>query len=222
MPNTHPIVAIIGGTGKVGTGLALRWAAAGYTVLIGSRSVEKARMSAEKINRQVGNTNTSGMTNQQAARQADICVLTVIYSAHQEALEIIKNAVNGKILVDATSRVDFQDPLPPDAPGAAERASQVLGPGVTVVAAFQNVPAKTLVKNFTQALDADVLACSDDVQAAEQVIRLAAAAGMRGYYAGPLVNANVVEGLTSILISMNKYYGVKGASVRVTGLQSDR
>ncbi len=214
----YPLIAILGGTGKEGTGLAMRWASAGYKILIGSRQVEKARLAADKINQQVGTNRASGVTNLEAAIQADICILTVIHSAHREALELIKGVMGGKIFVDATSRVDFVDPKPPLPPCAAQEAAAILAGDVRVVAAFQNVPARLLARNLGQPLEADVLVCSDDVQAAEQVIRLAEDAGLRGVYAGPLVNANVVEGLTSLLISMNKHYGVKNASIRVTGI----
>ena len=222
MANEHPLIAILGGTGKEGTGLATRWAAAGYEVLIGSRQVNKAQMTADKINLQSGTHNSMGLTNLEAARRADICILTVIYSAHQQALESIKPVIGGKILVDATSRVEFQDPKPPPPPCAAEVARVILGPTVRVVAAFQNIPARLLHQNVGRQIDADALVCSDDLAAAEQVVWLAKDAGMRGYYAGPLVNANVVEGLTSILINLNKHYGVKEASIRVTGIKDDR
>jgi NADPH-dependent F420 reductase len=222
MSNEHPIIAILGGTGKEGTGLALRWAAAGYTILIGSRQAEKARATAERICQQLEKANISGLTNRDAAKQADICVLTVVHSAHEAALETIKDVMGKKLLVDATSRVEFQDPRPPVAPCAAEKAQKILGSEVRVVAAFQNVPAKSLKQNPGQPMEADALVCSDDLPAAEQVIQLAKDAGMHGYYAGPLANANVVEGLTSILISLNKYYGVKDASIRVTGIYDKR
>jgi len=222
MPIEHPIIAILGGTGKEGTGLALRLAAAGYSILIGSRQADKARMTADKINHQLGINNVSGYVNMEAASQADIAILTVVYSAHREALEGLRDALGGKILIDSTTRVDFQDPKPPEPPCAAEEAQLILGPIVRVVAAFQNVPARSLSKNIGQPMEIDVLVCSDDIEAGEQVIRLAEAVGLRGYYVGPLINANVVEGLTSILISLNKYYGVKNASVRITGVSNER
>ena len=212
-----PIIAILGGTGKEGKGLASRWAAAGYQVIIGSRQVEKARRTADEINQQLRIGTVTGLENDQAAQKADICVLTIAHSAHQEALESLKDALKGKILVDATSRVDYRNPVPPEPPSAAERAQNLLGPTVHVVAAFQNVPAKSLAKAIGQKLEADVFVCSDDLQAAVEVVQIARAAGMRAYYAGGLANAIVVEGLTSILISMNRYYGVKDASVMVTG-----
>jgi hypothetical protein len=200
--------------------LAKRWERAGYKIIIGSRQEEKARRVAEELNTSLGVDSIIGLQNKDAARQADICVLTVMYLAHQSAVESLKEALQGKILVDATARVDFRDPHPPDPPAAARCAQDVLGSGVRVVAAFQNVPAHALNKNLGGSLDLDVLVCADNVDDAQEVIKLANAGGMRAYYAGSLDNANVVEGLTSILISLNKNYGVKTASIGVTGISS--
>lgn len=216
--NPLPTIAILGGTGKEGPGLALRWASAGYPIIIGSRQQEKAEATAAELNAKLGINTIRGMENRRAARQADLCVLTVVQAAHQSALEALKEDLQGKILVDATARVDFRDPRPPEPPSAGRIAQQILGPGVRVVAAFQNVPAHALKKNLGQPLDLDVLVCADDPQAAEEVIRLAEAGGMRGFYAGNLDNAIVVEGLTSILISLNARYGVKTASIGITGI----
>ena len=213
-----PTIAILGGTGKEGPGLALRWASAGVQIIIGSRQVEKAEATAAELNLRLGTTMIRGLENSQAARQADLSVLTVVQSAHQATLESLVDDLQGKILVDATARVDFRDPRPPSPPAAASLAQQILGPGVRVVAAFQNVPSHALKKNLGQSLDTDVLVCADDLQAADEVIRLAEAGGMRGYYAGGLDNAVVVEGLTSILISLNAHYGVKTASIGITGI----
>jgi hypothetical protein len=213
-----PVLAILGGTGKEGPGLAMRWAHAGYPILIGSRQVEKAQATAAELNEKLGITTIQGLQNEQAARLADISVLTVVYTAHQPALEGLREALQGKILVDATARVDFRDPKPPQSPSAGRMAQDMLGSGVRVVAAFQNVPAHALKKNLGASMDTDVLICSDDVPAAQQVMALAEAAGMRAYFAGGLENAVVVEGLTSVLISLNKHYGTKTASIAVTGI----
>jgi len=218
LANSLPTIAILGGTGKEGPGLALRWASAGYPIIIGSRQREKAEATAAELNAKLGIATVRGLENGPAARQADLCVLTVVQAAHQAALEGLKDDLQGKILVDATARVDFRDPRPPAPPAAARLAQEILGPGVRVVAAFQNVPAHALKKNLGQSLDTDVLVCADDLQAADQVIQLAEAGGMRGYYAGGLDNAVVVEGLTSILISLNARYGVKTASIGITGI----
>jgi NADPH-dependent F420 reductase len=216
--STLPTLAILGGTGKEGPGLALRWASAGYQIIIGSRQREKAQATAAELNEKLGIQTIQGMENGPAARQADISILTVVQAAHQAALEGLKDDLQGKLLVDATARVDFRDPRPPAPPSAARIAQDFLGPGVAVAAAFQNVPAHSLKRNLGQAMDVDVLVCADELKTAQEVIRLAEAAGMRAYYAGGLENAVVVEGLTSILISLNKQYGIKTASIGITGI----
>lgn len=221
MSSDKPIIALLGGTGKEGPGLALRWATAGYSIIIGSRQLEKAETVAGELNSQLNINTILGMENASAARKADISVLTVQYSAHQQALSGLKEALKGKILVDATARVDFRDPTPPSPPSAARFAQTLLGSEVRVVAAFQNVPAHLLRKNLGGSLDIDVLICADDTSAVEPVVRLAEDAGMRAYFAGNLDNAVVVEGITSLLISMNKHYGLKTASIAVTGIQKD-
>lgn len=213
-----PTIAILGGTGKEGPGLAMRWASAGYPIIIGSRQEEKAQATAAELREKLKLDNIRGMENSVAAQQAELCVLTVVQAAHQAALEGLKEALQGKILVDATARVDFRDPRPPAPPSAARLAQNILGEGVRVVAAFQNTPAHALKKNLSQPMEADVLVCADDIEAAEQIIRLAKAGGMRAYYAGSLDNALVVEGITSLLISINQHYGVKTASIRITGI----
>ncbi len=217
MISDKPIIAVLGGTGKEGPGLALRWANAGYQIIIGSRQAEKAEKTAAHLNEGLGIDTIIGMENDGAARAADISVLTVVQSAQQAALTGLKDALQGKILADATARIDFRDPKPPVPPAAAEIAQRILGDGVRVVAAFQNVPAHAL-KKLDEPIDSDVLVCSDDVDAAEQIITLAVAGGMNAFYAGGLVNAVTVEGLTAILISLNKYHNVKTASIGITGV----
>jgi len=215
--NALPTIAILGGTGQEGPGLAMRWATAGYHIIIGSRKAEKAQAKADELNTRLGITTILGMENRHAARKADLCVLTVLQEAHREIIENLKTDLVGKILVDTTARVEFQAPKPPAPPSAARLAQTKLGPEVRVVAAFQNVPANLLKKNLGELIEVDVLVCADDPQAAQEVIHLSNAAGMPAYYAGGLDNAVVVEGLTSILISLNKYYGGH-AAVRITGL----
>ena len=215
-----PTLAILGGTGKEGPGLALRWAAAGYKIIIGSRQTEKARVTASELNQQLGIDTITGMHNSEADHNADICVLTVVQSAHQAILENLRDDLQGKILVDITARVDFRHPKPPEPPSGGRIAQEILGSGVRVVAAFQNIPAHALRKNLGQPLDLDVLVCADDEQAWQEVIKLAQAIGVRAYFAGNLDNAIVVEELTSLLISLNQQHGVKTASVGITGIDS--
>jgi hypothetical protein len=213
-----PILAIIGGTGKEGPGLALRWAHAGYRVLIGSRQQEKAQATADEINQKLGVERLKGYENAEAARRADISVMTVVHTAHEEIVTALKEVLQGKILVDATARVDFRDPRPPAPPAAARLAQNKLGQEVSVVAAFQNVPSHILKKNLGGSIDTHVLVCADDPTAAEKVIQLANAIGMQAYFAGGLDNAITVEGLTGILISLNQHYLVKNASIQVSGI----
>lgn len=211
-------VALIGGTGQLGPGLAVRWARAGHTVLIGSRSADRAQATAAELNLELGKKLIKGMENAAAVAAADLAVLTVDQEAHEAALTSVKDAAQGKILVDATARLSFPDLTPPAPPAAARLAQQLLGSGVRVVAAFQTVPAASLRKNSAQPLDSDVLVCSDDMEAALAVLKLATDAGLNGYYAGTLDKAIVVEGLTSVLVSMNKHYKTRHGTIKVAGV----
>jgi NADPH-dependent F420 reductase len=214
-------IAVIGGTGHEGPGLALRWAKSGrYRVIIGSRQQEKAERAAAELNARLGKDLIRGIVNPEAAAAADIIVLTVPYSAHAPSLESIRAGLRGKILVDVT--VPLQPPqvsrvhIPPGGSAAAE-AQALLGGDVRVVAAFQNVGAAHL-KDADHPIESDVLVCGDDEEAKAEVIALAQAAGMRGLDAGPLQNAVVVEGLTAVLIGINIRYKARGAGIKITGI----
>lgn len=214
-----PKIAILGGTGKLGTGLALRWGSNGYPVIIGSRTEDKALAAAKKIREMTGQENIQGMENSRAAREGEICVLTVVAAAHQAALESLQDHLQGKILVDATARITFPDPKPPAPPSAAKIAQDLLGEDVRVVAAYQNVPA-SMLKDLGKPIPSDILICSDDRDAADQVIELTRGAGMRAYYAGDLDLAVTVEGLTAVLVNLNKYnQDLTHASIQVTSAE---
>ena len=215
-------IAILGGTGQLGPGLALRWAHAGHHVIIGSRQAEKAQSVAAELNAELGKDVIEGKENGEAAQAADLCVLTVDQSAHLPALESVKRELQGKILVDTTARVSPPEWTPPAPPAAARIAQDLLGSEVRVVAAFHTVPAASLRKNFSQPLDSDVLVCADDPGAAEAVRALARDAGLQAYYAGTLDKAIVVEGLTSILVSMNKYYKSRHGTLKVAGIPAKK
>lgn len=214
-------IAVLGGTGQEGPGLALRWAASGqYNVIIGSRQAEKGQRVAAELNEALGQDLIRGMTNEEAAHAADICVLTVPYSAQGPTLESLKATLQGKILVDVT--VPLKPPkvshvnIPPGG-SAGQEAQAILGEGVRVVSAFQNIGFAHLAELETE-IDCDVLICGDDKAAKAEAIALAEAAGMRGLDAGPLKNAIVVEGLTSVLIGINIRHKVKGAGIKITGI----
>lgn len=212
------IIAVIGGTGKEGSGLAFRWAQAGYDVIIGSRALEKAQQAALDLNRLLRTSVVRSAINSEAAHEADIAVVTVPYSAHHDTLQAISAFVQNKVVVDVTVPV-----IPPKVtvvsipPGrtAAEEAQSILGPAVMVVSAFQNVSAHHL-KERDHAVQCDVLVAGDSEDAKNDVIALAEAAGLRGIDVGPLSNAIVAESLTPILLGINKRYKSKGAGIRIT------
>ncbi len=214
-------IAVLGGTGAEGGGLAVRWANAGYKVILGSRSKERADASAAQMNTLIGAQRVSGDGNLAAAQQADIVVLTVPYSGQRPTAMEVKSALGGKILVDVTVPL-----VPPKVArvqlpsgGSAVAALQAeLGESVRVVSAFQNISAHHL-SDLSHVMDCDVLVSGDSEEAREEVIKLVEAAGMRGIHAGPLANSAAAEALTSILISINRRYKVEGAGIRITGLK---
>lgn len=216
-------IAIIGGTGKEGKGLAYRWLKAGYCVLIGSRQEEKAVAAANDVKALLGSTaDVVGLWNPDAASKADLVVLTVPFSAHRATLEGLKDQLAGKILVDVT--VPLVPPrvtkvqMPP-AGSAAQEAQEILGESVTVVAAFQNISYEHLLQD--EDIGCDVLVTGSSKAGRAQVLELVRAAKMTGFDAGPIENSVVIEGLTSVLIGINKQYGVQSAGIRITGVPRD-
>jgi NADPH-dependent F420 reductase len=213
-------IAILGGTGQEGSALARRWAKAGHRVILGSRDAAKAAAAAEQIKTAVAGADISGAGNTEAAKAAEVVVLTVPYAAQRATVEQVRETLTGKILVDAT--VPLVPPkvarvqLPPE--GSVVAAIQtLLGESVRVVSAFQNVSAHHL-EDLAHEVDCDVLICGDDVTAREVVAQLAADIGLRAVHAGPIVNSAATEALTSLLISINLRYKIAGAGIRITGL----
>lgn len=212
---SKPVIGIIGGTGDLGSGLAKCWAAAGYKVIIGSRSREKAVALAPELGASV-----TGEDNIGAAGGADIVILAVPFSSHDATIEEIKHAVQGKIVVDAA--VPLVPPKVsvvqlPSAGSAAQIAQQLLGEGVRVVSAFHNVGATKL--HAGGRANCDVLVFSDDKEARNAVIEIANAVATRGVGGGSLANSAAAEALTSVLIWINRQYKVPGAGISITGLE---
>jgi NADPH-dependent F420 reductase len=215
-------IAILGGTGALGTGLARRWTQAGHQVIIGSRSQDKAAEALEDLRRVMAERGASAegveaMENLEAARAADVVVLTVPFAHQRNTLEHVKPALEGKVLVDVT--VPLMPPkvgtvqLPPE--GSAGQAAQLIcGEGVKVVSAFQNVAAHHLQEGH--GIACDVLVCGNDKEARELVIGLVADCGMRGFHAGPIANAAAAEALTSVIININRQFKCH-AGIRITG-----
>ena len=229
-PNSHnkeldsglPTLAVIGGTGAEGSGLALRWAAAGYPILIGSRSRDKAEAAAAELSSLLpcDEPNIGGDSNAGAAEAADVVILSVPYDSQSGIIEQIRSGCQGKIVVSVV--VPLKPPRVsrvwhPPAGSAAEEAQVLLGEGALLVAAFQNISA-THLKDLNHAVDCDILVTGDDKGAKETAIELALAAGMRGIDAGPLANSSVSEGLTAVLIGVNIRHKVKGSGIRITGV----
>ena len=214
----RPTLAIIGGTGALGMGLAMRWAAAGYPVVLGSRSSEKAKAAARGIKPAKGAPPVRGDDNARAARAGDIVVIAVPFASHDAILDEISDAVAGRIVVDAV--VPLVPPkvslvqLPAQG-SAAQIAHQRIGDKALVVSAFHNVSAAKL--RAGGAVDCDVLVFGNDRAARERVIALADAIGTRGIDGGPIANSVAAEALTSILIGINRRYKVDGAGLRITG-----
>ena len=216
-------IAILGGTGKQGKGLAYRWARAGYKVLIGSRSSERAVHAASEIMEKLeGASSIVGLDNLDAAKQADIVALTVPYSAHKETLENVKGELKGKILIDVT--VPLGKPKNkvqlPEGRSATLEAKEILGEEVQVVAAFQNISPEYFMSD--KEVDCEVLVTGSSKVARLEVIKLVEAAGFTGWDAGPIVNSIIVEGLTSLLININKQYGSTHAGIKITGVSNKK
>jgi NADPH-dependent F420 reductase len=212
-------IAVLGGTGKEGKGLAFRWARAGYRVLIGSRSSERAVKTASEIMELLeGSSSVVGASNLEAAEQADIVVLTVPYAAHRDTLESVKGVLKGKILVDVTAPLvppKLSKVQMPPAGSAAQEAKEIVGDDVEVVAAFQNVSHEHLLGE--EEVECDVLVTGTSKKARSEVLKLVEATGLVGWDAGPIENSVVVEGLTSVLININRLYGSKHAGIKITG-----
>lgn len=215
-------IAILGGTGPEGQGLGVRWAAAGHEVLIGSRYAERGAEVADELNALLPASapRVCGGENLEVTEAAEVVVMTVPYQAQQPTLATVAPALPGKLLISAV--VPLQPPKvshvwTPPAGSAAQEAQQQLGDGVTVVAAFQNVSA-VLLKELDRVIECDVLICGDDKAGKEVAAQLSRDAGLRGLDAGPLQNAVVVEGLTAVLIGINKRTKIKHSGIVITGL----
>lgn len=212
-------IGIVGGTGKLGSGLATRWARAGHTIAIGSRDGERARTHAAGLSR-AGHGAIEGGDNAWAAREAEVVVLTVPYAAHAETLRAIKESVGEKVLIDTTvplkppkvSRVQL-----PAGQAAALETQAFLGPATPVASALHHVSAAHLA-DPSHPLDCDVLIAADDPRAKTAALDLVRDLGLRGLDAGPLANAIALESLTPVLIHLNRTYKSPGSGIRITNL----
>jgi NADPH-dependent F420 reductase len=212
------VVAVLGGTGDQGRGLARRLAAAGNPVIIGSRSAQRAATTADELG---GGPEIRGMTNEEAARTADVVIVAVPYEGHRELLTALAAPLAGKIVIDCVNPLGFDArgayPLPVEEGSAAEQAAAVL-PDSVVVGAFHHVSAVLLLDPEITKIDLDILVLGDDRPATDLVAALAARIpGARGIYAGRLRNCRQIEALTANLVSINRRYKAH-AGLRITDI----
>ena len=211
-------IAILGGTGDLGTGLAIRWSKVGYKIVIGSRTLTKAQAAAADLEKISPTTPAAAMENADAAAEGDIVVLTVPAEHQISTLETVKSGLLGKILIDVT--VPLVPPrvgtvqLPPEG-SAGKRAQDFLGDDVQVVTAFQNVAAHLLKEDVT--IECDVLVAGNKRSARDKVIQLAQQAGMTGWHAGPIENSAAAEALTSVLIQINRRHDIAHSGLQIVG-----
>ncbi len=213
-------IAIIGGTGKEGKGLAIGWLKAGFRVVIGSRQLEKAQAAVAEIIGIIGETKQlTGMINSEAAATADIVVVTVPFGAHRETMTMLKPLVKGKLIIDVTvpilpPKVSIVN-LPPEGSAGLETRA-ILGKEMDIVTAFQNISYEKLMKGEVK--DCDVLVCGSSKSARATGILLVEVMGFTTWDAGPLENSVVVEGLTPVLIGINIHHGVTSSGIKITGI----
>jgi len=211
-------IAILGGTGDLGTGLAIRWSKVGYKIVIGSRTLTKAQAAVADLENISPTTPAAAMENADAAAEGDIVVLTVPAEHQISTLETVKSGLLGKILIDVT--VPLVPPrvgtvqLPPEG-SAGKRAQDFLGDDVQVVTAFQNVAAHLLKEDVT--IECDVLVAGNKRSARDKVIQLAQQAGMTGWHAGPIENSAAAEALTSVLIQINRRHDIAHSGLQIVG-----
>jgi len=216
MPREKPKIAIFGGTGDLGSALAKKWAKKGYAIIIGSRSKEKATHIARSMRKELDVKSIEGFELAEAAKLCDLGVITVPYISHATTLKAVKKFMQGKILVDTT--VPFQKEVTkvslPKAGSAAIEAQNILGGGVTVIAALQNIGSHLL--SSEDSIDAEVLISGNDEEAVNLVTKLIEDLGLRSWHAGPLENSAAAEAVTSILIAINKKYKRKSSGIKIT------
>ena len=218
MAEQNEAIAILGGTGDLGTGLAIRWAKAGHKIIIGSRTLEKAQKAVLDLQAISPTTEAIAMVNIDAAAAGSIVVLTVPAEHQMATLAGVREQLRGKILIDVT--VPLVPPkvgtvqLPPEG-SAGKRAQELLGDEVCVVTAFQNIAAHLLQHDVP--IECDVLVAGNKKAARQRVIDLAAQAGMRAWHAGPIENSAAAEALTSILIQINRQGGIEHSGIKIIG-----
>jgi NADPH-dependent F420 reductase len=212
-------VAILGGTGKEGAGLAARWAQAGYAIIVGSRDAERARGKAAELRQITGKGEITGESNAEAARDGAVVVLALPAQGLTSTLPDLREGCRGKVVISTVVPLTFGGGrlfTPPPAGSSAEEA-QALLPEAKVVAAFHHIAAHELSAT-EHAIECDLLLCGGDAAAKQVVVDLATSMGLRSVDVGPLTNAGVIEGITAVLATINRRYKLKNSGFKITGL----
>jgi len=213
-------LAFVGGTGPEGLGLAVRFAAAGHAVVIGSRSAERAQQAAATVRARVPEAQVEGRVNQEAVEAGEIVVVTIPFAGHRDTLKTLAPAIGAKIVIDVVSPLAFagrQMKALAVPEGSAAQQAQALLPQAAVAAAFHHLDAGSLME-LEERLEADVLVCSDHAYAKLRAMALAEQiAGVRALDAGPLANSRYMEEFTAVLLSLNKNYKAHTA-LRIVGI----
>lgn len=213
-------IAILGGTGKEGSGLGVRWARAGHEIVIGSRDADRARARAAELAAAMPGARVSGLSNPEAAAMADLVVLALPAVGLAATLPEAREACRGKVVVSTVVPLTFGGGrlfTPPPQGSSAEEAQDILGPDARVVAAFHHIAAHEL-KAHEHPIECDLLICGGDPEAKRAVGALGASMGLRVIDVGPLTNAGVLEGITAVLATINRRYKLKNSGFRITGL----
>jgi NADPH-dependent F420 reductase len=212
-------VAIVGGTGNLGSALALRLGAPGVKIIIGSRDAEKAKKAVETLKPNLRAGEMIGMTNQEAVKDANFVVIAVPYEGQAQIIQDLKGQVAGKIIIDAVVPLNKIKPFVPPAGSALQEAQQILGDEAPVIGALHNISAVDL--SDVDSPLGDVLVCGDNAEAKQKVMEVITRIGARAFDGGPASNAYVIEGLTGVIISLNRKYKSKHGSIKITGIGAD-
>jgi hypothetical protein len=215
-PHAVRSIAILGGTGNLGLGLAIRLCAAKFDVIIGSRDPQRGATVAARLNLH----NARGAGNAEAAQTADVVIIACPHEAHAALVTDLAHVLTGRVVIDATVPMGDGFVFTPPPAGSAAAETQALVPGARVVAAFHTLSAR-LLADASRPLDQDVLVCGDDPQARAQVIDLASTIGARGVDAGGLAAAATIEALAVLVIALNVRYRRRNLGIRIAHLPAD-
>lgn len=209
-------VAIVGGTGNLGSALALRLGAPGVKVIIGSRDAEKAKNAVATLQPKLRAGEIVGTTNREAVKDADFVVIAVPYEGHSQMVADLKGQLAGKIVINTVVPLNRVKPFVPAAGSALQEAQQILGDEAPVIGALHNISAVDL--GDVDAPLGDVLVCGDNGEAKQKVMEIIQRIGASAYDGGPASNAYVIEGLTGVIIHLNRKYKSKHGSIKITGI----